>query len=239
VTTLELEEPALEPVALGLEERRLLGAASLAPDAVGDRISIGRPVCKALDLDTVDADARDFLGSRPSSSFWLLALTCSFLAANDEPIETAWLRIQLKPEAPAGAETPIAWSMEPLALTDLVQISRSAKLDATLKLKSEVVPIEVGPAVARETSQQYERRVPFVEAHQEGTPQPSWIFTRTAVTEVRGVHHLRTVVELPAGATGQAEVSAGATLKLKALGLIPYRAQLENLPEHQSVPLGP
>jgi hypothetical protein len=239
VTTLELDDPELQPVTLGLEQRRTLGASAVGPLAIEDRIALGQPVCQALDLATVDAEARDFLDGRPESSFWLLALTCSFRALADEPIETAWLQVQLMATTPPGAADPLAWSMEPLSLTDPVQVSRSAKLDATLKLRSDTIPIEIGPSVGRESTETYARRIPFVEAHSEGTARPSWIFTRTEVTEVRGVHRLRAVVELPAGATGKAEVSAGATLRLKALGLLPFHAQLKDLPDSQSVQLGP
>jgi hypothetical protein len=44
------------------------------------------------------------------------------------------------------------------------------------------------------------------------------VFTRTSITEIRGVHRLRTVVELAAGSVGQADISAGAILKLNRLG---------------------
>lgn len=239
MTTLELDDPELRPVTLDLDQRRVLGASATGTLPIENRIALGRPVCRALDLATVDAEARDFLDGRPESSFWLLALSCSFLAIADEPIETAWLQVQLMATTPPGATDPIAWSMEPLALTDPVQVSRSARLDATLKLRSEVMPIEVGPSLSRSSSETYVHRAPFVEAHSEGTARPSWVFTRTEVTEVRGVHRLRAVVELPAGVTGKAEVSAGATLRLKALGVLPFRAQLKELPDSQSVQLGP
>jgi len=238
MTELEIPDVDLDPVPLTLDRRVTLGEATKAPDEQRDRISLGRPVCVALDPATVDADARVFLQGRPDSSFWLLALTCSFRALDDEPIEKAWVEVRLRTESPGGAPQPTAWSMEPLVLSDPAQVSKVAKFDLSLKLKSEVVPVEVGPSVSAERKRDYTQRVPYVEAHREGTARPSWIFTRTPITEVRGVHRLRAVLELPIHAKGRAEVSAGATLRLKLLGLIPYRANLDDLPEHQSVVFG-
>ncbi len=238
MTELEFTDAPLEPVPLGLVRRVTLGPAADAPEEQGDRISLGRPVCVALDVNTVDEAARVFLMGRPNSTFWLLALTCSFRAVEDEPIENAWLEVRLETVQPVGSEAPTAWSMEPLRLTNPVQVSNVTKLDGSLKLTSPVVPIEIGPSLGREKTEEFETELPFVEAHREGTPRPSWIFTRTKITEIRGVHRLRTVVDVPAGVIGRAEISAGARLRLKRFGVIPYEAQLDRLPEHQAVQLG-
>ncbi|HEX8741569.1 MAG TPA: hypothetical protein VF712_00405 [Thermoleophilaceae bacterium] len=243
-TTIELDDAAPEPVPLAVEQRVTLGAvpppagAPDGPSALNDRIALGRPVCRALDPATLEGDAVEFLEGRPDSAFWLLALTCSFRAVDHEPIERAWLEVRLTTVRPQGSDEPVAWSLEPRALSDPVQISRTAKLDAGLKLISEVVPIEFGPSVSQERTHEYSMQVPYVEAHREGTARPSWIFSRTPVTEVRGVHRLRAVVELPAGGAGRAEVDAGATLRLKRFGLIPYRAELDDVPDQREVLLG-
>lgn len=238
MTELDLPDPTLEPVPLGLDRRTTLGTKGGTPDAPRDRVSLGRPACIALDVATVDAQARVFLEGKPESSFWLLALTCSFRAVDDEPIEKAWLEVRLQTTTPDGAQPPTAWSMEPLALSDRLQVSKQAKLDASLKLTSPVIPLEIGPSASSETTKTYEREVRYVEAYREGTARPSWIFSRTPITDVRGVHRLRAVIELAAGTTARAEISAGATLRLKLLGLVPYRAELDDLPEHESLIFG-
>lgn len=237
MTELEITDTTLLPVTLGLDQRTTLGPATDAPGEQDDRISLGRPTVVPLDVNTIDADTRLFLAGRPESMFLLLALTCSFRAVNEEPIEQAWIEVQLQTQQPADADDPTAWSMEPLSLTSPVQVSEVTRLDASLKLTSPVVPIELGPAAGREKTEAFEVPMPFLEAHREGTSRPAWIFSRTKIMEVRGVHRLRTVIDLPAGATGRAEVSAGATLRLKRLGLIPYRALLDQLPEHRIVQL--
>lgn len=238
MTTIDLGEPKLEPLTLHLEQRVTLGALGTeASGALTERIALGRSVCRQLDPATVDAETRPFLEGRPESRFLLLGLTCSFLPVEEQPIEKAWLQIQMRTDSPRGAAEPISWSMEPLSLSDPVQVSTSANLDASLKLTSALVPVEVGPSVSKGSSHTYSERVPYLEALREGTARPVWMFTRTEVTEIRGVHRLRTVIEMPAGATGHAEISVGATLRLKLLGLLPYRSELAEVPEIQTVPL--
>jgi hypothetical protein len=201
----------LEPVRLAPDRRVTLGASKTAePTYETDRISLGRPVCVPLDAASVDADTRVFLESRRDSTYWLLGITCSFRAHDQEPMESAWLEVQLRDVEPDGVGDPTAWSMEPQSLHDPMEVSRVAKLDAVLKLKSDLVPVEVGPSVSKETGNAFTKRLPYIEAHREGTARPAWIFTRTPVTEIRGVHRLRAVIELPASATGAGEVSVGA-----------------------------
>jgi hypothetical protein len=241
VTLIDLGEPqGLVPIALQVDRRVTLGgrAALGAPQELSERIAIGRPQCAALDVDTVDTEARPFLEKRKDSVFWLLGLTCSFLALEDAPIDRAWLQVRLESIPSEETAEPLAWSMEPLSLTDPVQIAQSAKLSASLKLMSELVPVEVGPSTERGKTSEYTRKVPYVEAHSEGTAKPSWIFTRTKITEVRGVHRMRAVVEMPISRATRAEVSVGATLKLKKFGLISYKSELADLPEHQTVTFG-
>lgn len=237
-TTMHLAEPDLAPVVLGLEDRRMLGARSEAPDDLQDRISLGRPVCVPLDLAAVDPEAKVFLAENPGSTFWLLGLTCSFREDESKPMQEAWLQVTLRTLLPADADEPAAWSMQPLVLEDSVELSRTASLDASLKLTGDGIPVEAGPSVAREKVEKRTTREPYVLAYREGTARPSWIFKQTGSTTIRGVHRLRMVVELPAGAQGEAEVSAGATLRMKLLGLIPYRANLTNLPGHRKIQIG-
>lgn len=237
MTRIQVPDPPLHSVMLAPDERQTLGSASSA-DPQHDRISVGRPAFAPLDLETVDADSRVFVQSRPGSAYWLLAVTCSFRALDDKPIETAWLELRLETIRPDGMAPPTAWSMEPLVLQDPTEITSVVTLDASLKLKSGIGPVEGGPSAKRETTEKLTKRRPYLEAFREGTDRPSWIFTRTESTDVRGVHRLRAVAELPAGASGQVETRVGATLRLKRFGLVPYRANLDDVPDIQRVVFG-
>ncbi len=235
MTLIDIAETELQAVDLASEQRVTLGGSAAVEDTRIDRVSLGKPVCMPLDMSVLDEQDRQFLFGRPGSRFWLLALTCSFREVADAPIESAYVEVQLAVTAPEGADEPTAWSMEPLKLSNTVKLSRTVKLDASLKLSSDVVPIEVGPSAGVGTTQSYERSVPYLQAHREGTQRPVWFFTRTPAASIGGVHRMRTVVELPAGAAGRAAVGMGATLRLKRFGLIPYRAILADLPDHRFV----
>ena len=167
---------------------------------------------------------------RHGSTFHLLALTCGFREDSHAPMEKAWIEVQLRALPAAPARNPTAWSMEPSSLGTPTTVSKSVTLNASLKLTSPLLPVELGPGVERASSTETESSVPYLEAYREGTSRPTWIFTATEAVAIRGTHRLRVVIELPKGATGQAQVSIGATLKLKRLGLISYRAALEDLP---------
>jgi len=238
MTTFEFPGGELQPVTLQAEQRTVLGAGKGLPPEQRDRISLGRPEAKRLDHASLDADAREFLDAHRDSDFWLLGATCSFRAVASEPLETAWLEIRLQTVRPGGAAEPTAYSMEPLTLTDPVTVTTTVKLDASLKLTSPVVPIDFGPSAERTTTTSYTERKPYVEAYRPGTARPAWWFYPTPATGIRGVHRLRVVVELPAGASGRGEVSVGAQVRLKALGLFPYRTAVNQVPDHQIVSFG-
>jgi hypothetical protein len=239
VTTFEMPgDGELQPVTLRPEQRTTLGSRKDLPPDQQDLISLGRPEVRRLDRASLDPDAQQFIDSRTGSDFWLIATTCSFRAVDDQPLTEAWLEIRLHTAEPAGAAAPTAYSMEPLTLADSVTVTTTVKLDGSLKLTSPVVPIEVGPSAGRQTQQQYTARKPYVEAFREGTSRPAWLFHPTPATGIRGVHRLRTVVELPAGATGRGEVGVGGQVRLKVLGLFPYRAPAGQLPAHQIVTFG-
>jgi hypothetical protein len=234
----DFDEPAPEPVGLTLDARVTLGARSDAPDHQDDRIAIGRPLCTQITAADLDDEPRAVLESEPDSTFWLLRLTCSFRADTEAPMASAWLEADLVPERPADAELT-AWSMEPLSLTDQVTVSSEVSVNASFKLASKLIPFDVGPSFGSDRKHDYEKRLPWVEAHREGTDRPSWIFTQTPATDIRGVHRLRTIVAVPVGATARAEVRAGATLQLKRLGLITYRTPLTDVPDQRTVTFGP
>ena len=238
MTEFTLEDTPLEPVALTLDERVTAGAARQAPDKQSDRVSLGKPRCRPLTADALDPAGRVFLAQNPGSSYWLLDLLCSFRMVDKAPITHAWIEVAITPLLPDGASAPTAWSMEPLALSDPVKISQVVTVDGSLKLTSPVVPLDIGVGRTGTTTTEVEKKVPYVEAYREGTPRPSWWFQRTVVTEVSGVHRLRTVVELPAGAGARAVVSAGAEMKLKRLGMFSYRTGLDDLPDDLSLQFG-
>jgi hypothetical protein len=237
MTVLDLPEPTLLTVSLQPESRVTLGPGQVA-EALRDRLSFGRSV-HALDPASVDEEARVFLAGRSDSRFYLLALTVSFKPDEQNPLESAWVDVTLSARTPADAPQPVAWSMKPLTESDPVSRSRKISLDGSLKLKSDVLPIEAGPGVMLELGRSYEQRAFSVEALREGSSRPRWNFYSTEVSEIRGVHRLSLIIETGAGSSNEAEVGVGATVRLRRLKIFRYRAPLDEVPEAAHIALPP
>jgi len=230
MTTLDLPEPELLSVLLEPEQRVTLGRGTVVA-AEADRVCLGRPVCQPVDLDAVDADTKPFLGGHPASTFSLLALTVSFAYDEDNPLGSAWVDVALRREAPAGAPEPVARSMQPLSEADPVNVAKKATFDASLKLKSSVLPANIGPSIGRENDRSYTQRAVSLEAHGEGSSAARWEFFATDVSPIRGTHRLLLIVETASGSSGRAEIGAGATILLRRKRLFLFRAKLDQVPE--------
>ena len=80
------------------------------------------------------------------SVFSLLELVVSFTYDEDNPLESAWVNVAPLP-APPDAPEPVAWSMQPLSEADPVNVTKKATFDASLKLKAQPLPVDIGPSV--------------------------------------------------------------------------------------------
>lgn len=230
MTTFDLPEPELLSVRLDPEQRETLGTAEVV-NAEADRVSLGRPICQPVDPDTVDADTKPFLTGRPDSTFSLLGLTVGFAYDEDNPLGSAWVDVTLRRQAPADAPEPVAWSMQPLSEADPVNVAKKATFDASLKLKSQLLPVDIGPSASRETDRSYTQRAVSVEASGEGTSAARWTFFATEVSPIRGTHRLLLIVETASKCSGRAEISVGATIRLRRRKLFRFRAALDKVPE--------
>lgn len=231
MTTFDLPQQELIPLGLELEERQTLGLRERAPVDAPGRIALGRPQCIALDEKTVDRDAQRFLKTRDAHAYYLVALTCSFQQDLQRPLETAWLKFDLRLTGGAPGLEVVAWSLEPAILYKTIKVTRTVKLDASLKLTGiGPVPAEVGPSASRETHEEYERQAVFLEALGEGTSSAAWSFTRTPVAEIGGPFHLRLVAELPKAAQAIGTLNVGASIRQRAIGIFSYTANLQELP---------
>jgi len=234
VTTFEAPPSELIPVALEPQGRTTLKGAQEQAQAHHDRLSLGWPSCIELDMSRVDDEAKVFLAARPASRFFLLALTASFAPDDENPLESAWVDVQLSTDSPAGTEDPVAWSMKPSTSSDPVSETRKVSIDASLKLVA-----DLGVQAGKERTISFERRAVTVEALREGTRTPGWTFYATEVGQIRGAHHLFLIIDMAAGSTGTATISVGATLRLRRLRVFRYRATLEHLPEMSRIALPP
>lgn len=219
-------EVTLEPIEVVREDRVTLGAEAPPGEASLDLMSIGRAEPRQLTAKSLDGVSSDELARHPDRSYWLLELSCGFRWDASMPIYSAWVMITLdEPDGSAGPSNgaPYASSMEPLRMDEPMQISTEIKLDARLKLVSQLLPIDIGPSAVRTSTQVFTKHLPWVESFNEGTSKPTWYFNRTAISDVRSTHRLRMVVQTAAGQGGRGEISAGFTVVRRALGLIPYK----------------
>lgn len=228
MTTIEVPAAVLVPVTLEAERRVTLGGADSSPRRL-ERMSLGRPVCVALNAAAVDEEARAFLRANPGSTFHLLALTASFVADTENPLVSAWVDVTLCTNEPADAAEPVAWSMTPLSEADSLSISRKISFNGSLKFT--IASMEIGPDLGSEQVTSYTRPEVSIEALHEGTNRPRWAFYATSVSQIRGIHRLFLIVEKPAIATAAATVSVGATAQLRRLKIFRYTAALTHLPE--------
>jgi hypothetical protein len=162
--------------------------------------------------------------------FSVLALTVSFAYEEDNPLESAWVYVALRGQAPADELT--AWSMQPQSEADPVNVVKKAISDAWLKLKSPLLPADIGPSVSLEGRAVVHRaRAVSVEADQEGTSAPRSKFFATNVSPIRGTPRLQLIVETASGSPGRAEISVGATIRLRRKSLFRFRAAPDKVPE--------
>ncbi len=230
MTTLELPEPELFPVSLVPHRRVVLGGVSESQDQPG-RLALGRPVLQPLTVETVDEDARAFLRCRTGSRFTLLTLTASFIHDEEKPFESAWVDVTIRCQDAPGVEQPVAWSMKPRLESDVTTILRKVSVNASLKLTIPGLPAETGPGASRERSETFESHMIKAEALNEGTSTPRWVFYPTEATEIRGIHRLCTVIDIPASVPGTAQISMGATIRLRRMKIFRYAAALTNVHE--------
>jgi hypothetical protein len=179
--------------------------------------SIGTPVVQPFtdELAAQDKDLGQFLVRERDYRFHLVHVACTFRPERDTPFEAASLQIRLQAEG--GAEA-IAWSMSPERLTDSVHYSRKIGVTSELKVFE----------VNAETEKSGETRDVYVEASGLLQSDPAWEFTRTDRVPISGSHRLFLVVRAPRDAVVTGDLELSMTLRLRRLGIIPYRAELPN-----------
>ncbi|MEU0561093.1 hypothetical protein [Dactylosporangium sp. NPDC006015] len=237
MTIVELPEAPLHAVRLDPHERPVLGPGDPPAPRTG-RLAVGLPVVLPLTVDTVDEQTRPFLRARTGSTFHLLTITTSFTHDDGEPFESAWVDISLRRDGGAAGEPPVAWSMRPRTAAEPVPVSRKVTLSPTLKLGVPGANLEAGAGGGTERQVTYTRQDVTLEALNEGTSDPRWVFYRTDALQIRGVHTLCLVADIAAGARGTASIQIGATIRSRRLKVFRYTAAVTDVPAAASVAFG-
>ena len=237
MTTLKLPEPELHEVRLDLYERTVLGRGQTAESQSG-RLELGLPILKPLNAETVDEDTRPFLQARPNSRFHLLTITTSFRHDKDFPFESAWVDITLQCPALGATEQPVAWSMRPHCEADAVPVTREITLNPTLQLSAVGITVNAS-AGSIKNEIEIKRSDVSLEALNEGTDHPRWAFYNTDSRQIRGIHTLCLVIDLPANTQGTASIGMGATIRMRHMKIFRFSAALAETPQIGTVKIGP
>jgi hypothetical protein len=230
-----MPDPPVRDLVLTPKADSFRGGTASGPEAAESlrrRISIGGPVYRRIDTDsTDDAELRRFVaGEAADSDFYLLHLTCTLRPAEEEPFTEALIELDLAQDDGAGA--PIAWSMQPDRMTDPVEVSQTVSLGPTLKFYG------VGMDFTGERQRTLTKQQVFIEAMYELESTPSWGLYRTSSSELRGLHRFHLVVRAAKGARVSGTGLVEAKVRRKRLGVLPYTANLADVPQPLTFELG-
>jgi hypothetical protein len=182
-------------------------------------IALGGPVAVPVTATDVadDENAAAFVRAREQTfAFFLVHLACSFRPVEDEPFLTVTVRIELLREDGAPSPRPIALSIKPLRIGEPVEVSRSVKLGASLKIFE--------PGVEAAETRTFDD--PFLEGLNELRSDPQWELRRTRHTDIRGSQRFVLVVQSPIDCGPRGTVALSATVKRKRFGVLSYQARL-------------
>ncbi|WP_162833220.1 hypothetical protein [Streptomyces sp. CB09001] len=159
-----------------------------------------------------DPDLSEYLtGQADTCDYHLVHLSLTFAPTPQRPrLEFAHLALNFsaKPEFPP----PLAHSMDPMRLTDAVQVTRTRRLGPQLSLLGADASLgEVG------RHQEYTSHQPFAQALGLHGPTPGWEFRRTIATELTGCHALRMVVRTTVGSVTDLACTVTAGVKIPLL----------------------
>lgn len=201
---LTFEEFVLAPLAPATRRKRS------SPLDVDEVISIGGPISVLLPLDSLaeDDEARPFIEARAADfSFHLVHTACTVLPDRQGPLTEVALDFELS-AATARGPAPIALSMTPENLDRPVELSRSIKLSAPLK----IVDAEV------ERMEKSVKNHIYVQALNKLRSDPSWHLYRTPTHAIKGMQRFVMIVQGPkGGSTGTLSVKV--TTEQKRFGV--------------------
>ncbi|MFD7032827.1 hypothetical protein ACFWAR_32880 [Streptomyces sp. NPDC059917] len=185
-----------------------------APAPLRGRVRLGGPLAQRLTHDRLadDPDLAAFATAQAGTyEYYLVHLSLTFAPTPQRPrLEFAHLALDLsaKPETPP----PVAHSMDPMRLTDAVQVTRRWRLGPQLSLLGADASLgEVG------RSREFTAHQPFAQALGLLGSTPGWEFRRTVATELTGCHALRLVVRTPAGSVTDLGCTVTAGVKIPLL----------------------
>ena len=166
--------------------------------------------------DVDDPDLKVFVqNARGRYSYYAVRLACSFRPADGEPFTEALVSIDL-----AGAEAPVAWSIDPVRLDQVGDISSKFTFGAQLKLLTVTFERGVG----------HQAKEPSVLGYGVLSAEPYWELYRVAGADLRGTQLFKLVVQAAAGAVVDGTASIQAKIQRRRYGLMKYVVEVPGNP---------
>jgi hypothetical protein len=220
-----VEQPTPEEhdVILTPSQAAIRGMSDELSEPLHKRMSIGRPVFRYVRANSIeDVELRHFIESA-EHDFYIGRLTCTLRQVDKEPFVSAAIEIALS-TPDTGFPPPIAWSMEPLRLFDVVKHARTIGLSPSLTI------LGAGVETTATSTTEVGRKDVVVEALYEREPTPTWMLYQTDSTPLRGGYRFDLVIRVSRGNKILGVVAASAAVQRRRLGIIPYRAALSASP---------
>lgn len=131
-----------------------------------------------------------------SHSFWLIELSCSFIPVQEHSI--IWARFVARLNIPHLSEQPQVYDLYPLEIYDEVEQNKKIGIGLDFKFAN-VVEGTLGNYLAEIKFTKLEPKV--VAALGERRASPTWNFSSTQTSDVRGYKLMYLVVQMPRSAT--------------------------------------
>ena len=195
-------------------------------DQPGSRMALGGPVWRPLVTGALGiTDPQSLLGQQANGfQFFLVHLTATFTPTRDEPFKAAEVAVDLDPDR-RQADPPIAWSLAPDALRDIVKVSREVRINGSLQIVG-LGPSKPGGGSSWTRSTSIDRKEAFLLAGNELRSDPYWRLRETNATKLEGMVRLLLVVRCCEGAPVHGKMQASAWVERKRYGIWAYEARL-------------
>jgi hypothetical protein len=175
-----------EPIVGALEpdSRAVKGFVAPPPSPPGTYVALGavtttRLTAQTAGLETILAQT---IAADAENRYYHVRFSCTFHPSGNATFEKAWVLGSL---SVAGDEAPpIALSLDPLRSDQPVEITEGFELGVDFKFASAKGNI----------GQKIPAALIFVEALNEGLPDPSWEFTQTKANRLSGLQRLQMIV---------------------------------------------
>jgi phosphoribosyl-dephospho-CoA transferase len=128
--------------------------------------------------------------------------------------------------------------MRPRSEADAVPVTREITLTPTLQLSAVGVTFNASGGSKKDTKV-IKRSDVSIEALNEGTDHPRWAFYKTDSRQIRGIHTLCLVIDLPANTQGTASIGMSATIGMRHMNIFRFTAALAEIPQIATVNINP